>query len=408
MKSVSPCPAEQAPPRRLPKQREPRPRLDAFLRKYLYFPALLLKWLGVRFVLITVPQRIGHLVLEPDVYLKDTALDGVREMGVMLLLPEDTANTRVVEYWRKYFTIFQGRWMVELLRPFLLFDFLRRDLMPYAAVENESAKAYLTHARWGSRPPLLELLSPELEAGRAALQRWGLPPDAWFVCIHSREGGYSPEDEHVHSYRNAPIADYIPAMQAITAAGGWCIRMGDPTMAALPPMPGVIDYAVSSDKSEELDIFLCAQCRFLLGNSSGLYQLAKAFGRPCALANQVPLAATYGVGIDDVAIPKTILRDGKPVSLEPLFRTPAAGYRYAKQYAEDGLEVVNNTPEQILALAREMMDRLDEKDVYTPADEARQAAFRSLFRPGDYSHGAASRIGRDFLRELDDPVVKST
>ncbi|MBV9834111.1 MAG: hypothetical protein JO055_06885, partial [Alphaproteobacteria bacterium] len=71
------------------------------------------------------------------------------------------------------------------------------------------------------------------------------------------------------------------------------------------------------------------------------------------------------------------------------------------------LELVNNTPEEILALAQEMLERLDGRAVYTADDEARQDKFRALFAKGHYSYGAASRIGRDFLRQLDDPALRS-
>jgi putative glycosyltransferase (TIGR04372 family) len=145
----------------------------------------------------------------------------------------------------------------------------------------------------------------------------------------------------------------------------------------------------------------------MLGNSSGLYILSATFGKPCALANQAPLSGVYGIGVDDLAIPKWLKRDGVRLELEPFMRSPVANYRFTELYAKDGLEVVNNTPDEILALTREMLERLDGRAVYTAEDEARQEKFRALFAKGHYSHGAASRIGRDFLRDLDDPAIRS-
>ncbi|MDP6651393.1 MAG: TIGR04372 family glycosyltransferase [Gammaproteobacteria bacterium] len=65
----------------------------------------------------------------------------------------------------------------------------------------------------------------------------------------------------------------IPIPKAITDAGGWVMRMGDSTMKPLPTMPQVIDYANSDMKSDWMDVFLCAQCRFVIGTSSGLFTL---------------------------------------------------------------------------------------------------------------------------------------
>lgn len=394
-------------PARLPPKRQKTPVRRALLRLLYLLPGLLAWVLQVRFIRISVPQRIGHLVLEPDCYLKDRAMAGRREIAVIALTREEVANQALLDHWRAHFTIVQHPLAVALLRPFLLLSFIRRDLAPYAVALNDTAEAYATYARWGNRPPILKLTEAERAAGRTVLARLGVPEDAWFVCVHSREGGYSPGDEHLHSYRNSAIADYVPAIQAIVAAGGWCIRMGDPTMRPLDPMPGVIDYALSAEKSAEMDLFLCAECRFLLGNSSGLYILATAFGRPCALANQGPLSATYGLGIEDIAIPKLLRRDGQTLPLGPLFASPASNYRYTWQYEGERLQVVDNSPAEILALAEEMLERLEGRAAYSAEDEARQAAFRALFTRGHYSFGAASRIGRDFLRALDDPAIRS-
>ncbi len=393
-------------PARLPPKRRRTPLTKAALRLLYLLPALLAWACRIRFIRISVPQRIGHLALEPDCYLKDRRLAGRREIAVIALTAEEVANQALFEHWKAHFTVVQHPLAVALLRPFLLLGFVRRDLAPYAVALNDTAEAYATYARWGSRPPLLKLTDAERAAGRAALARLGVPADAWFVCVHSREGGYSPGDEHLHSYRNSAIDDYVPAMQAIVAAGGWCIRMGDPTMRPLPPMPGVVDYALSPEKGAATDIFLCAGCRFLLGNSSGLYILAAAFGRPCALANQAPLSATYGLGVEDIAIPKLLRRNGELLPLAPLFASPAANYRYTWQYEGEGLSVADNTPDEILALALEMLDRLEGRAAYSPEDEARQAAFRALFTRGHYSYAAASRIGRAFLEAIDDPAIR--
>lgn len=378
------------------------------LRRIVYFPFAVLAWLfRIRFVRISTPGRIGHLILEPDCYAKDRILQGRREVSVIAITAPEVANLAVLEHWRRHFVVVTQPLLVSLLRPFQSFSFTAPDLGVYAIAINETSRAFATYTRWGNRPPLLELTPAERAAGRETLARMGVPPDAWFVCVHSREGGYSPNDERWHSYRNSDIADYLPAMAAITAAGGWCIRMGDATMRPLPPSPRTIDYARSPEKSEAMDVFLAAECRFLLGNSSGLYILAAAFGRPCALANQAPMSNVHGLGVNDIAIPKRVMRDGSPLPLQQIFDSPAAHYRFTELYEKDGLELVNNSPEEILALAREMLEQVEGKATYTAADEARQATWLSLLRPGHYGYGASSRIGRDYLRKLDDPLFRS-
>lgn len=380
-----------------------------YYRRIAYNILARLAWLlRIRFIRLTHPERIGHLALEPDCYAKDRRLDRRWEITVLLTDPDKIANPCLLELWRDHYVVVHDPRFVRFLRPLSQYPFLDRFLIDYAVAIDDTATCYTTYRHWGTRGPLLTLPQAQRKAGRAILAKMGVPEDAWFVCVHSREGGYSPHDEHLHSYRNSDIHDYVPSMQAIIAAGGWCIRVGDLTMRPLtPPMPGVIDYARSPQKSAEMDVFLAAECRFMLGNSSGLYILSATFGKPCVLANQAPLSGVYGLGVNDLSIPKRLKRDGKSLPLEPLLRSSAANYRFSELYERDGLEIVNNTPTEILALTMEMLERLEGRAVYTAADEARQQRFRALFTKGHYSYGAASRIGRDFLRNLDDPLFRS-
>ena len=111
----------------------------------------------------------------------------------------------------------------------------------------------------------MQLDDDDTRFGEAILRTLGIPPESWFVCIHVREGGYSPSDEKYHSFRNANIASFIPAMKAIIDSGGMCVRMGDSTMSQIETIKGVVDYANSKYCSDRMDVFLCSRCRFFLG-----------------------------------------------------------------------------------------------------------------------------------------------
>jgi len=47
----------------------------------------------------------------------------------------------------------------------------------------------------------------------------------------------------------------------------------------------------------------------------------------------------------------------------------------------------------------EMLERLEGRTNYSQEDEELQRRFKVLMRPGHYSYGGISRIGRDFLRK---------
>lgn len=130
------------------------------------------------------------------------------------------------------------------------------------------------------RKPLLRLTPAHAALGREGLRRLGVPDEAWFVCLHVREGGYLKEASNSQeSARNADIMTYLPAIEEIVRRGGWVIRIGDPSVTPLPKMDNVVDYALTSVRSGEMDVFLVARAKFLLGTSSGMFAVAMAFRR---------------------------------------------------------------------------------------------------------------------------------
>ena len=88
---------------------------------------------------------------------------------------------------------------------------------------------------------------------------------AWFVPLHVREGTYDGRRAGLHGIHNAEMATYLPAIAEITRRGGWVIRMGDPGMSRMPPLPNVIDYCHSDLRADWMDIFIATQGRFMLG-----------------------------------------------------------------------------------------------------------------------------------------------
>ncbi len=370
---------------------------DAF-----YAPlAFLLRLAGYRFIVISNPDRVGHLAAEVDGYLKQIELGDIPPAKALFLLKrKKLANRAVLEMWERYITVISNEFLRLLLKPFLRLPSITMKLSDAVLGIDTAATYYTTLHRWQGRPPVAWLSGELVTRARADLARMGLPENAWYVCIHSREGGYSPRDEHVHEYRNSEIATCTLAMDEIVARGGYCIRMGDATMEKLAPRPGVIDYATSAFKSDYLDLYLCANTRFFLGNTSGLCILSTIFNLPSVLVNMIPYGACYGPAPGDISIPKKLCdTEGKLLHFPDIFASSAAAFRHAGLYREHGIGIVDNSPEEIRDAAVEMLDRLDGIFTATAEDEARQARFRGFLQPHHYCYGATSRIGRDFLRQ---------
>lgn len=380
-------------------------RAAAWLVLALLWPVSLPLYLArIRFLRFTALNRIGHLATEPDMFVKEGML-GLRPrcIGVVLSPPGAAANEALLEYWRRYLHVVRSPFWAEVLSWFARLPHMRYDISRYSLAINETAPSVAVQVAWGERPPLLQLTEEHRRDGRAWLAAQGVPPDSEIVCFHCREGGYSPGDEDLHSFRNSSVENYLPAIAELTQRGFWCVRMGDPTMRRLEPMPGVIDYARHEERADWIDVFLLGACRFFIGSASGVAQAADVFGRPCAVPNQVPLSSVLQFAPQDVAIPRLLWseKEGRYLGFAESFRSDVSNFRFTRLYRESGIRPVENSAEDIRDLVLEMLDRVQGRAGYTDADDALQVRFRALMRPGHYSYGGVNRVGRDFLRKYE-------
>jgi putative glycosyltransferase (TIGR04372 family) len=344
--------------------------------------------------------HIGHLAADVDTFLKEQRLGFLPERRWFMTAPaKRVANGHLLACWRGLLPVVSDPFWAFILELISKRWVMRKDLTRYVSGYFGTQEIYRVNRIWGARPPILALSNEDEAWGTSELERLGLQKGQWFVCVHVREGSYIPKNETIQSHRNASITNTIPAIKEIVRRGGVCVRMGDPGMTPLPKITGVIDYAHHSMKSARLDIVLCAKARFFLGCTSGLSFVSAAFGIPIAHANMVPVE-TLGIRYCDLSIPKLLWSESSEryMRFDEIMDSKAGGYFFTHQYQKAGLRVEENSPEDILDLASEMLDRLEGRFVATSEDSKLHDAYLSLFRPGHYSYGADSRLCLGFLR----------
>lgn len=264
--------------------------------------------------------------------------------------------------------------------------------------------------------PLLTLNKEDEKRGWDCLKLLGFPEGSWFVGLHIREPGWRDEGAKAENARNANIQTYYESIKSITDAGGWVIRLGDPvSMTPLPKMEHVIDYAHSEVKSDWMDIFLSAKCRFLIGTASGIYTVSLAFGVPSVLTNFMSPHNMYALTSQDICIPKICFskKEDRKLTFKELITPPVGVAIHA--YQSMGIEVIENTSEEIKAAVDEMLARFDNSLEYTEEDNYLQNKFQSIVNScselyGDKDARIYARLSRDFLRRhadlLSSEVIK--
>lgn len=254
--------------------------------------------------------------------------------------------------------------------------------------------------------PHLSFTPEEEQRGFALLRRLGIPDGVPFVCFHARDSAYDAtqfsERKLVNNrHRNAEIGTYLPAVQELVRRGYVALRMGAMVEKPLAVSdPRIIDYATIA-RTDFLDIFLSAHCALFLGTGCGLAAVPMIFRRPTIMANEVPLEFFSSWNPWDFLLPKLYwLRSERRFLTFPEVITSGVGrFLRDEQFEQHGIELVNNTPEEITAVAVEMDERLKGTWRTTEEDEALQRRFWSLLKSSPYHGVIRSRVGTEFLRQ---------
>ena len=262
--------------------------------------------------------------------------------------------------------------------------------------------------------PHLSFTPKEERRGYASLRDMGIPEKAPFICFFMRDSNYLKHffktSFYYHNFRDCNIQNCRLAVEEMANQGYYMLRMGAVVKEPFTSYhPKIIDYATKY-RTEFLDIFLSAKCRFFITSFSGISGLPMIFRRPIAWVNCIPYYVksenhTYCCfstsGVNNVFIPKKLWLKKKRrlMTFREILNSGAGGFTDTRQFDHNGIEVIENTPEEIKALIIEMNERLNNKWQCTQEDKELQARFWSLFDPAQVNSNAFTRIGSAFLKQ---------
>jgi putative glycosyltransferase (TIGR04372 family) len=357
---------------------------------------------GTRYLRSYWTRQIGH-ISQIDRYLK-TGMLGWRapQRTVVLAGPDRVANPCYLDHFCCLVEIITDPAQIRELTP------QARNLEDYYSMAslfdgrtnlNLAAATALVQNQWEAegRPPLLKLSESCRKRALECLQALGVPRDAWFVSLHVRDTGQAASD-HLHGIRNADITTYEAAVRSIVARGGWVIRVGDATMKPMPAMDQVIDYAHSKHRSDWMDVFLCAACRFFIGTQSGLGHVPTTFGVPSVITNWMS-HLTPPWGGQNLFIPKRFwsARENRYLTFGEIIQSGLGFAQLSLCFTRQGVRVEDNSPEDIKDVVEEMLDRFDGSTRYRDADKALEEEFNRLAKAQGVI--VSSPIGRAYLRK---------
>jgi len=344
--------------------------------------------------------RIGHFAANTEIYLceRDAGRHGTRVFDFFYHGPS-ICNQQLKKMWDRSLPIYgYANFMDRVIRRL---PGGSRHAIPRRPEGDRDVYGLLSNFE-----PHLSFTAAEDELGRNSLISLGVPEGSPFVCFHARDSVHLdavfPEQEWSYQdHRNSSISNYLPGVKYLAQRGYFALRTSAYVRHPLEAVgPGILDYATEG-RSDFLDIYLGAKCRFFICDTAGISTIPMIFRRPIAWVNYVPLELVHTSSENDLFIPKKLwgTNEARFLSYKEILNSDIGIFGLNSQYDELGIEVIENSPQEIAALIMEMDSRLNGTWVNSPEDDELQKRFWSLFRSSQYHGTIVSRIGADFLRE---------
>ena len=266
----------------------------------------------------------------------------------------------------------------------------------------------------------LDFTNDEEDYGRKMLNKFGLKKNDKFVCLAVRDGYYQLKkisqryrDWSYHSYRHTDIDKFILAAEELTKRGYYVFRMG--VIAEKPfksKNPKIIDYANSNLRSDFMDIYLGAKCSFCISTNYGFDAVPNVFNRPIIMLG-MPIGDLHTYNEKFLLMTKHHIfkKEKRKLSLSEIFSFGLAFAYDSKIFQDKGVDLVENTSEEIKDLVLEMAEYVESNKELDDADEELQKTFKKLYSYNlkrfnsqkaetNVFHGSIkSRFSTKFLRE---------
>ena len=264
---------------------------------------------------------------------------------------------------------------------------------------------------FNSETPNLYFSKKDELIGIKALKKINIYKNKSYICFHNRDSSFLNKtnfktDWNFHDYRDSDVTNYILSIEQLIKNGYSTIRMGHTVKKELNIKNlNFINYAGSNLRSDFLDIYLLKECKFLICSDTGISFPAEVFKRPIIYVNWTILDRLPTYVSNGLIIFKKFFSTKKKrvLSFNEMKEINLASGNPERILKEKGVKLIENTPQEIWAVVKEMKERLDKTWVDKNKNEILQEKFWELFSPRQ-TKSLNLRIGSKFL-ELNKEVL---
>ena len=331
----------------------------ALLSAFSFFVLLVMKLIQpiVRFQLCVVGfHRYGHLALEPEIFLaeqeilKDTKAAPKRVVNIWSLGPKTKQSNRfLAKKWKDELLVLPSWFVGSLQRVGFVFPFLKL----------EEPKLSITGSLNGldKTDSHVSLSAEEMEEGRKRLIEIGINPDEPYVCLIVRDGGHYKSKGDIESagyeLLNFDINDFAGVAEVLIESGYQVIRMGSGSERPFTSKPdGVVDYALSKNRSEFLDVYLAATCEFAVSTQTGPDSVCMLFRRPVLYVDVTRYCQFFFGSKLATWSPVRLQKNGGTLNLSEVVNSEISWFKDPNLFSKNGISQQKTSSSELKELVR--------------------------------------------------------
>ena len=364
----------------------------------------------VRFQLCVVGfHRYGHLALEPEIFLaeqeilKTTGALPRRVVNVWSLGPvAKQSNRYLANKWKQELLVFPS-WLVSSLHSVgSFFPFLKLN-EPKLSVTGSMNGLDKTASH-------VSFKANEIEEGKKRLVEIGVNPDKPYVCLIVRDGGHYKSKGEIESagyeFLNFDINNFSGVAEVLIESGFQVIRMGSGSERPFTSKPdGVIDYALSRNRSEFLDVFIAATCEFAVSTQTGPDAVCMLFRRPVLYMDITSYCQFFFGSKIATWSPARLHKNGKILNLSEVVNSEIAWFKDPNSFSINGISQQKSSNNELRELVLSYIRARGREDA--TALSIRSVVSRGLGEQGRLQFGEVTAcLAPDAERILGDWVMK--
>ena len=327
--------------------------------------------------------------MEPELLrLKLLSISGQkRRVWINFILSEnkEASNDYLISKWHDHFNFSSSFPLVRIQFLREKFNSLFPNLTPIKISHHD-------YTLLDSSPPPFTFSDSENIRGQLYLSSLGLQEKSAYVCLAVRDDFYLSSqfpntNWSYHNYRDSHISDYMEMAEFLALQGYFVLRMGRNVRERFVSSNSrIIDYANLTSCSDFNDVYLFANCKFVISTSTGMDRLGVLFRKPIGLVNlPLPQEAEFLGKTLKLVMYKDVIDIDSGAKLPIMSKIPFKARQspfMLDDFAKLRLSYRNNTPLELKVFASEFVSIMKSEFEF-PAE---LAAIEESFLEGGYSH----------------------